>query len=194
VAEFEIISEPNCLSQESADGFRTLIAPGSSNVILLCGVSAIDASLACRLRERALAGTWVIWESALIACEAREFATQARILREVFGVNLMQPVALSPDQLRTTGMFIHYRWPSAALTRSFSSVIPVACARAETIAWYGNTPVAMRRRFGSGGLVFLGSMLGPNLRAEEREAHAIVTRMVAATGPSSRDRTTSATG
>ncbi len=180
VPAIEIISEPNCLSQESADGFRGLTAPASLKAVLLCGVSAINASLAHRLRERALAGAWIIWESAPLACDTREFAWQAGILREVFGAQISDPIVLSPDQLRNAGMFVRYRWPCAALVRSFSAVIPVACRHTETIAWYGNTPVAMRRSFGRGGLVFLGSMLGPNLRAEEREAHAIGTKIVRA--------------
>jgi hypothetical protein len=36
----------------------------------------------------------------------------------------------------------------------------------------------MKRRIGRGGIVFLGSMLGPNLHAEEPEAHRIATALL----------------
>jgi hypothetical protein len=182
IAGLEIIAESSCLSNESADGFRSLRASESSKIILLCGVSAVDASWAFRLRERAAAGTWLIWEISPFACEPRNFNKQARIMSEVFGVAIREPIVLSSDRLASTGMYVRYRWPCAALTRSFSAVIPVACSERETIALYGNTPVVMRRAIGHGGLVLLGSMLGPNLRANEYEARAIGTGILRALG------------
>ncbi|HEX3681365.1 MAG TPA: hypothetical protein VHU83_02405 [Bryobacteraceae bacterium] len=154
----QIISEPNCLSQESAAGFRLLHRP--SNVILLCGMSALGKSRALQLREQALRGKWIVFESS-----PRCTRTQARVLQHVFGIALSEPVVPSPDHL-----FARYIWPHAALTRSFSAVIPVSCSSTEAIAHYGGVSIAMQRRIGRGGLVFLGSMLGPNLRAEEPEA------------------------
>lgn len=56
--------------------------------------------------------------------------------------------------------------------------MPVRCSQAEVVAFYGDTPVAMRRAIGRGGLVVLGSMLGPSLRAEDREARAIAREML----------------
>jgi hypothetical protein len=163
----EIVTEPNCLSAESAAGFRSLGVPAFSKMILLCGVSSVRFSSALRLRERAGAGSWVIWESSPYICES-----QARIIGDVFGIRIAAPI------LASMGNYIQYRWPYVALTRTFSAVIPVSCSERETIAFYGDTPVAMRRAIGGGGLVFLGSMLGPNLHAEEREARAIGTELL----------------
>jgi hypothetical protein len=157
-AASQIISEPNCLSQESAAGFRSLHR--ASITILLCGMSTLGKSGALQLREQALRGKWIVFESSPL-CTRK----QARTLQDVFGIALNEPVAASSDDL-----FARYIWPHSALTRSFSAVIPVACSPTEAIAHYGGVPIAMKRRIGRGGIVFLGSMLGPNLRAEEPEA------------------------
>jgi hypothetical protein len=159
----EIVAEPNCLSRESAEGFRSLGSAEKSNAILLCGVSAMDQMQALRLLRQAIAGRWIVWESSPFGYER-----QTRILRDVFGISIGKPIALSPDRL-----YVQYRWPSAALTRCFSAAIPVACSPAETIATYGNTPVALKRALGRGGVIFLGSMLGPNIRAADAQAHTI---------------------
>lgn len=166
--------EPNCLSLESAEGFRSLKV-AESKAILLCAVSAIDISLALRLRERAAAGSWVIWESSPFACKSQD-----RILRDVFGITTKKPVVLLPDHMESTGSYVRYRWPHLALTRTFSALVPVLSPEAETVAFYGDTPVAMKRSIGRGGLLFLGSMLGPHLRAEDPDARAIGTAMLCA--------------
>ncbi|MGH9653180.1 MAG: hypothetical protein ACRD6B_06905 [Bryobacteraceae bacterium] len=162
-AGLEIVAEPDCLSRESAEGFRSLEAAKHSRAILLCGVSAMDTAHAWRLRRQAAAGRWIVWESSPFAGEG-----QTGTLREVFGISTGKPIALSPDRL-----YVQYRWPSAALTRSFCAAIPVTCSEKEAIALYGKTPVAMRRAIGRGGFIFLGSMLGPNLRAEDSQARPI---------------------
>jgi hypothetical protein len=188
IAGLEIISEPNCLSEESAAGFRSLIAakrgckPRSDikNVILFCGTSKIDTPHAIGLRERATCGAWIIWECSPVCCNLQNFAKQRRILRDLFGIVLREPIPMSPDQLRKRGMYIRYRWPCEALIRTFSVVIPVACSDGEMIAHYGRMPIAIRRRIGRGGMVFLGSMLGPNIRAEELEAQVIGSEMLGA--------------
>lgn len=172
LASLEIIAEPNCLSRESAEGFRTLGISEPSNLTVLCGISALDAALAARLREQVAAGRWAIWEMSPVRTEA-----QARILRTVFGIAMGDPIRHSPDRL-----YVRYRWPHPALIRSFSAAIPVACTPSEAIAFYRGTPVAMKRAIGRGGLVLLGSMLGPSLRAEDREARAMAVKLFRALG------------
>lgn len=162
-AGLQIVAEPNCLSRESAEGFRSVGAAEEANVAVLCGVSTMSLARAWRLRRQAAAGRWILWEMSPFAREC-----QARILREVFGISTGKPIALSPDRL-----YVRYNWPSAALTRSFCAAIPVTCSEKEIVATYDNMPVAMRRAIGRGGVIFLGSMLGPNLRAEDSQARAI---------------------
>ena len=187
-SEIEIITEPNCLSQESGDGFRSLVAAESRrkrqnhtrSIILLCGDSTISPPHALRLRERAARGAWVVWESSPVSCIPQTFADRSEIMRATFGIGLCEPILLSPDRLRDTGMYVQYRWPCPALIRTFSTVLPVTCLKTEIVAHYGRIPVAMKRRVGRGGVVFLGSMLGPNLHAEEFEAQVIGSEMLRA--------------
>jgi hypothetical protein len=103
------------------------------------------AALSRELLRRAFRGEWIIWESA------------PRLSRS----------------LAKGGFYVHYSWPRREMTRSFLQPIPVACPDDEVIARHDATPVAMKRRYGRGGIVFLGSMLGPNLYAEEPEAQRI---------------------
>lgn len=139
-----IIAAPDCLSQESAAGFRLVLRQWrGANVIVLCGMSCID-----RFHFEASKGAWII-------CDASPFSAKGAIG--------------GPG----SELYVRYRWPHMALTRCLSRVIPVTCPDAEVIAHYRGMPVAMKRRVGCGGVIFLGSMLGPNLWAEEREAHEL---------------------
>jgi hypothetical protein len=165
----QIISEPNCLSEESAAGFRSL--DPTSNVILLCGASTLGEARALRLREQALKGKWIVLESSPLY-----LPKQARALHEMFGILLSEPITPSSDRL-----YVRYQWPHTALTRCFSAVIPVTCSPTEAIAHYAGVPIAVKRRIGRGGIVFLGSMLGPNLRAEEREARELAAAIFSGT-------------
>lgn len=164
----EIFAEQNCLSCESAQGFLSLGISKASNATIFCGISARDPEMLVRARERIAAGGWTIWEM-----PPAHTATQARILRKVFGIAVGEPIRHSPDRL-----YIRYCWPNSALVRCFSSVTPIACSASEAIGFYGNTSVAMTRAIGRGRLVLLGSMLGPSLRAEDREARTMVARML----------------
>ena len=118
---------------------------------------------AIHLRQQVLGGSWIVLESSPLCT-----ASQRRTLHDVFGILLHEPIAVSSDHL-----YVRYNWPHVVLTRTFSAVIPISCSEKEVIAHYGRTPVAMKRPIGRGGIVFLGSMLGPNLRAEEREARKL---------------------
>jgi hypothetical protein len=155
----EIISEPNCLSRESAEGFRNLLASiPASDFVLLCGITCLNRRRSLELRKRAVRGAWIIWENS-------PFAHRARVLEDAFGIAAGDLQFISPESL-----YVTYHWPVPKLTRTFSAITPVSCAPAEVIASYGNVPVGMKRYLGRGGVVFLGSMLGPNLRAGEPEA------------------------
>ncbi|HTU43475.1 MAG TPA: hypothetical protein VMF91_00325 [Bryobacteraceae bacterium] len=163
-----ILAAPDCLSQESAAGFRSVLTLRCPrNLIVVCG--AVDYTSALRLRDHALHGGRILWELS-------PHAPQPRLFQDKFGVTLNEPLAASHDRL-----FIRYCWPHATLTRSFSPVVPVHCPAGEIVAHYGAVPVAIKRRIGRGGIVFLGSMLGPNLRAEEREARALAAAIFSGT-------------
>ncbi len=159
----QLISEPNCLSEESAEGFRSLRLP--PNVILLCGISTLDSARALQLRAQAFAGHWIVFETS-----PRCTLKLRQALHDVFGIALREPVTPLSDRL-----YVRYSWPHSVMTRSFSGLIPVASSRTEAIAHYAGLPVAMKRTLGSGGVLLLGSMLGPNMRAEEPQSKQLVT-------------------
>ena len=158
----DIISEADCLSRESALGFGRIAAP-AKNVIIACGAGANARARAVQLRGRAARGAWIIWEHSPLSLDHDE------TLPRVFGIQTAAP--LNP------GLYITYVWPHAALTRSFLRAVPVICSPCETVAHHSATPLAMKRRIGCGGIVFLGSMLGPNLHAREPQALQIATAL-----------------
>lgn len=165
----QLICGSDCLSGESAQGFRLILAGlQTPKLIIVCGANAMTRDRALRLREQALGGTWTVWESSPLG----HMPEQKRIAIEIFGIPVRDSLMLPASH-----MYVRYSWPHPALTRSFLSSVPLACPANEAIALCGDTPVASKRRIGRGGIVFLGSMLGPNIRAEEREARQIATEM-----------------
>jgi hypothetical protein len=174
----KIISEPHCLSEESATGFRLLVmrnrlalGPPFPKVIIAPGARQLSPDAARGLLQEVVGGTWLIFESGLCFMPQDQAAGQARVLRDVFGLNVESPLA-SRDG------YVEYAWPVQRLVRDFSMVTPVKCSRAETIAEFRGATVCAKRRIGRGGIIFLGSMLGPGLLAEEREAHQVGSAML----------------
>ena len=143
----EIISGTDCLSQESAAGFRLLLnsVRPANGMLIVCGPSAPGGAA-----DRANRGEWILHE-------------------------------LSPDPVisdASDGLFVRYDWPHTALVRTFLGRTPLPCSEEEVIARYAGVPVAMKRRIGRGGVVVLGSMLGPSLYAQDREAHRLAAAMI----------------
>jgi hypothetical protein len=177
-AQPNIISEPHCLSEESTTGFRLLLVRNrlASNasfpkVIIAAAARQLSSEAARRLLQEVVRGTWLILESGLCFMPQDQAALQGRVLRDVFGLNVETPLA-SRDG------YVEYAWPVRRLVRDFSMFTPVKCSRAETIAEFRGASVCAKRRVGRGGIVFLGSMLGPGLLAEEREAHQVGSAML----------------
>ena len=113
-----------------------------------------------------MSGTWLILESGLCFMPRAEAIGQIRVLRDVFGFEVRPP-------LTNRGTYIEYTWPLRRLVRDFSVATPVKCSPAEAIAEFGGVNVCAKRLIGKGGIIFLGSMLGPGLLSEEREAHEL---------------------
>jgi hypothetical protein len=177
-AQVKILSEPHCLSEESATGFRLLLTRNrlasnerSPKVIIAPGARQLSREAAGGLLQQVLRGTWLILESGLPFMSPEQAAGQLRVLRDVFGLEV-QAVLTSP------GRYVEYAWPVHRLVRDFSMFTRVKCLQAERIAELGGVTVCTKRRIGRGGIVFLGSMLGPGLLAEEREAHEVGSAML----------------
>jgi hypothetical protein len=177
-AQVKILSEPHCLSEESATGFQLLLTrnrPASSarspQLIIAPGARRLSRESARRLLQQVLRGTWLILESGLCFMSPEQAAGQVGVLREAFGLEVR-------NTLVSRDGYIEYAWPLHRLVRDFSMFTPVKCLRTERIAEFGGVTVCTKRRIGRGGIIFLGSMLGPGLLAEEREAHQVGSAML----------------
>jgi hypothetical protein len=179
----EIRKEPHRLNQESVEGYRLLLgelpalsfyrnAAAQADLIIApaaIGVTAIEAK---NLGMRVLRGATLIFESALGFCEPRDTVEQRGMLNDIFALGIGKPVSVDPTE-RASGLQVNYCWPLQRSTRTFESLTPVDCRESEAIALIGGEPVCLAKKWGKGTLVYLGSMLGPALFAEEREAKAI---------------------
>ena len=178
-SECDIISDASCLSVESLSGFRSVHA-GDANVIIVAGVQSLAPVLAKAICSRVNRGSWLVWDQAPHFVNAADLRMQAKFLNASFGVTMGDPTSVSCSEL-----YVRYSWPVPCLVRTFLTCTPVFCLPNEVIASYGNMPVALRRPIGRGGIVFLGSMLGPQLKAGDREAHQLATGMLLPTRSSS---------
>ena len=163
VADSHIFAENDCLSQESARGFRLLLRRVvSGNIIILPGSRGVSLERAVALRRAAMRG-------ALVVIEGAPAFRSHNVIRDVFGFELQPPRSVA----NTDRLYIQYTWPVPRLVRHFSSIMPVCCLPSEKIAEFAGITVCAKRRVGRGAIIFLGSMLGPVLLAEEKEAHDV---------------------
>ncbi len=153
LASYEIITQPNCLSQESAEGYRRLLEHhersfSRPDLIVVAGAGRLARGRLPELRARVLQGAWVIWEAEPSSFQSAE------------------------------AMYVRYSWPVEAMVRSFGKVLPVAFPHGEAIARCLGEPVSFKRYMGKGCFIFLGSMLGPHLRAGDRQAQELAAQMM----------------
>jgi hypothetical protein len=184
-AQPEIISELHCLSEESGNGFRLLLSrsslastASSPNIMIVPAARKLSYETGQELLRHVIGGIWLILESGLPFVPRGEAIEQLRVLRDVFGFHVQHPVPVSASQVGSGAVYISYSWPLRRLIRDFGMFTPVECSRAERIAEFGGVTVCAKRPVGKGGIIFLGSMLGPGLLAEEREAHELGSAML----------------
>lgn len=185
----EIWPEDHYLSQESAIGFRRLLnrdtvsnvssqsSIGSSSLIIVPGIRRMSPARGDYLLRRIDDGTWVILESGVGFSSMAEAKHQADLFKQIFDLTLIPPVKVAGSL--AAAAYIQYTKPVCRFARTFEAITPINCEPTDVIARLGRHSVCARKRVGRGGLVFLGSMLGPGLFAEEREALAIGAALVA---------------
>jgi hypothetical protein len=170
-AKPEIIPEPHCLSEESARGYRKLVQanqPTNAPVVILPASCQLSPENARDLLQRVWRGSWLILESGVAFSSPENSGSQTRTLAGVFGLRVHDPITLS----RREASYITYMYPQRIMVRTFGAITPVTCATAERIAEFAGITVAARRPMGNGGgIIFLGSILGAGLLAQEREAY-----------------------
>lgn len=156
------------------------------------GLGPMDPALAQTLSDLLNAGTHLLLESGAGFLSPAEFAAQQKMLHRYFNLTVEPPVHLwsgkSADdtffshrtrqqrkrKLDSSGLsaYVDYIWPRETKVRDFSSVIPVSSRAGDVIGRVGALPVALKKCMGKGVLIFLGSPLGPALRAGDPEAQS----------------------
>lgn len=175
-ATVDIVPEPHLLSEESAQGYGQLLASAkvSSPLIILPASRQLSLESAKKLRQIVRRGSWLILESGAAFSRPEESRAQARILAESFGLKTGEPITPSIRE----ASYLTYDCPERTMVRTFGAIVPIACSRAEQLAEYTGVPVAVRRPMGRGGIIYLGSILGAGLLAQEREAHAVASALL----------------
>ena len=168
-----------CSLRESGLGYRAALKDVARPAWDVCTLLIIPAVLDIPLETMQYIakvirrGSTVIIESGAGFTDHLNFRRHRRAMREYFQLDIHAPVDLwgEADQSGAPRVpYIDYTWPYPAKIRDFSRVVPVGDQRGEIIAWAGDLPVGLRRPLERGTLIYLGSPLGPVLRAGDAEA------------------------
>jgi hypothetical protein len=159
-------------------------------IVIVPGLGAMDHATASTLSDLLRAGSNVLLESGAAFLSPAEFTDHQRMLQRHFDIAVGSPVDLwdvnpaddavaarrlgrRPGKKRGSHAsipYVSYLWPHETKVRDFSRAIPVSAGAGDVIAKVGALPVALKKRVAQGTLIFLGSPLGPALRAGDPEA------------------------
>jgi hypothetical protein len=167
-----------------------LISLDRCRVAIVPGVGRLDAVFTSALSGLLKAGATVLFESGAGFLSPCEFISHQKTLHQYFDITIGRPVDLwsrsvdhasnKPRSIRNprsrqdnppSAPYVHYRWPSETKVRDFSRAMTVSAPMGNAIAKVGDLPVAWKTRVGRGTLIFLGSPMGPALRAGDSDAH-----------------------
>jgi hypothetical protein len=185
----ELWPEDHWLSVESASGFQALLHRELSaihtasrhcdlvSLIILPGTRGITMERCEQLLRRMQEGAWIILEIGSCFSSLEESKQQTSLVERTFNLEVFPPVRVCESSAKDN--YVAYEWPIRRLVRTFEATTPLRCKPTEIIARFAGQPVCAKKKVGRGGLVYLGSMLGPGLFAEEHEALAIGAAMIA---------------
>jgi hypothetical protein len=189
----------DCVLRESLEGYRTALGVeqacltvsaaarlGPCRMAIVPGVGYLDSATISALSDLLQQGIDVLLESGAGFLSEGECCVQQRMLQRAFGLLVEAPVDLRSAVARGTKLvarqflpYVHYVWPCQALVRDFSRVVPVLAPTPDVIGRAGSLPVAAKAHVGGGLLIFLGSPLGPSLRAGDLEAKSWLSLLLA---------------
>ncbi len=156
------------------------------------GLGSMDSAMAETLSRLLEGGTHVLLESGAGFLSPAEFTAHQKMLYRYFDIEIGAPIDLwskkpaddalprhrpqrQPGEKRNSPEsipYVNYSWPGQTTVRDFSRVIPVLARAEDVIGRAGVLPVALKRRSTGGMLIFLGSPLGPALRAGDPQARS----------------------
>ena len=111
-------------------------------------------------------GGTVLLESGAAYAVAPEFHAHRDVLWSHLQVRIEEPVQLWPRAVP----YVDYSWPCAVKLRDFSRVVAIGEQPGDVIGWVDGLPIALKRPWGRGTLIVLGSPLGPALWAGDTDA------------------------
>jgi hypothetical protein len=156
------------------------------------GLGSMDPAMAETLSSLLDAGTHVLLESGAGFLNPADFTAHQKMLYRYFDIEIGAPVELWSRQSAEDALFRHrpqrqpgkklnspesipyvnYSWPRQTSVRDFSRVLPVSAKAGDIIGRVGVLPIALKRRTSGGMLIFLGSPLGPALRAGDPQGRS----------------------
>src|SRR5437660_9853553 len=164
----------HCGLRESVAGYESALAGLGTRVASRCTLLIVPAALdvpppAVRAIMGCLrTGATILLESGAGFAADRAFRAHRAVPRDQLGVHIEAP-RRAWCRPGARGMpYIDYSWPASAKIRDFSRVVPLGRqseGAGEIIAWVDDLPVALRRRYARGYLIFRGSLHGPTRRA-----------------------------
>src|SRR5215475_1172787 len=199
----------DCLLRESLEGYKKSLGAGAAcwegiphftgrpKVVILPGVGTLNDATASALIDLLTRGCRVLLESGAAFSSPSAFVEHQRALLSYFDLAVGSPVDLWAEDGKQGGPssgtpgegntgrsipYVNYLWPRETMVRDFSRAIPVLTKGVEVIGRMPGFPVAVRKRVGNGLLIFLGSPLGPALRAGDSEG-LLWMRSLTAPGP-----------
>ncbi len=180
--ECRIVSELDCLSEESAAGYRFAIErhkprfPVSGRTLVFAAGRTISKDRLLSLHSLAISGAWLVWENSPSIRDEQELIHQQELFRNIFDLRLARPRGV--EHGAGNASYIRYDLPRPAMIRTFLRVTPIECPPEQAIAYYEGEAIAARKRLGRGGIIFLGSLLGPHLQAEDRDASRLAVALL----------------
>lgn len=171
---------PHCSLRESLSGYAAAMEGRAlrTDVSSLAPCAVLIVPAAVEIPPAAVggitacleAGGLVILESGAGFASARDCSRHRAVLRDAFQVQVESPIDLWPGANGSAIPYVDFTWPVAAKVRDFSRVVPLASGAAQIIGRVKGLVVGLKRPFGLGNLIVLGSPLGPALWAGDSAA------------------------
>jgi len=184
----------------SVAGVRFVKASASplphAKTILIPACVALPSETATEVVAALKGGSCIVLESGAGFATPKDFAAHQEWLRKSWSVEVEAPVDLwkhsnsrprtskweFPDDNRQSAIdnrqfqspvapYLDFHWPLKVKVRDFSRIVPVSTPAEQVVGWCGDWPIASKQTLGKGALVFLGSPVGPALRAGDAEAN-----------------------
>ncbi len=165
-----IAHEDHLLATESALGYSQVLATTTGKSLKGCSIVAGLRNLRDRegyfLADAVGEGRWLLIESGLSFATPSECSDHGHFMRELFGLQIGP--AVTPHDL--SDLYVSYDWPICGMVRVFGGAAPIEADGNDVIARAGGMPIAVRKEIGKGGIIYIGTPLGPLLPSGDREA------------------------